>query len=95
MPMNWSGQTGTTRARWVLMAALLAVLLFGPGLVRQARLAVHQFQLDQQLAALGAERMRLLTEQERLESDPAYVEGLIRTTFKFARPGESVLAIDA
>ncbi len=80
--------------RAVIMGALLAVL-FGPGLLQMAGLSFRQWQLDRQLSALAAQRAQLTAEQERLQSDPAYVEGLIRSTFKVAQPGELVIPLDA
>jgi len=71
-----------------------AALLFGPGLYELVRLHVRQRALDRQLAALAGQQAALEEERERFASDPVYVEGLIRTTFKLARKGELVLPID-
>ena len=43
---------------------------------------------------LKAQHERLSAEQARLASDPTYVEGLIRTTFKVAQPGEYVVPLE-
>ena len=80
--------------RWSLGVGLAAVALFGPGLVEWGRLAWRQHQLDRRLAWLSAERQRLTQEQQRLEHDPGYVEGMIRTTFKWAQDGELVIPVD-
>jgi cell division protein FtsB len=69
-------------------------MLFGPSLVSSARLAWIERRLDRRLSALRAEEERLTRERERLHADPAYVEGLIRTTFKWAKPGEYVIPLD-
>ena len=83
---------GAKRAlRWSLGVGLAAVALFGPGLVEWGRLSWRQHQLDRRLARLSAERQRLTQEQQRLEHDPGYVEGMIRTTFKWAQDGELVI----
>ena len=74
---------------------LAALALFGPGAYQWARLSLAQRQLDRRLAALSVEHDRLAREQERLQSDPTYVEGLIRTTFKLAQPGELVIPLDS
>ena len=73
-----------TRAGWALPA----------GLVHLARLSLMQRKLDRRLADLSAQHDRLTQEQARLQSDPTYLEGLIRSTFKVAKPGEVVIPID-
>ena len=84
-----------TRTRWMLAAAGVGLVLFGPGLFEVVRLSLAQRRLDRRLAEVEAQRARLTAEQERLESDPSYVEGLIRSTFKMAQPGELVIPLDA
>ena len=83
-----------SRARWVGVAVLGALVLFGPGAVQQVQLLIRQRQLDRELSRLAAERARLSREETRLRSDPTYVEGLIRSTFKYARPGEYVIPLE-
>ena len=82
------------RSRWVIGLSLAVGLLFGPGLTQQAWLAMKQWRLDRRLEVLKARQERLLAEQARLQTDPTYVEGLIRTTFKVARPGEYVVPLE-
>ena len=38
---------------------------------------------------------QLAQEQVRFQLDPTYVEGLIRSTFKFAQPGEYVIPLES
>ncbi len=83
------------RTRWIVGLSLTALVLFGQGLYQWIRLSSEQRRLDRQLAELAAEHGRLLQEQTRLQSDPAYVEGLIRSTFKLAKPGEYVIPLNA
>ncbi|MBI4342610.1 MAG: septum formation initiator family protein [Candidatus Omnitrophica bacterium] len=75
-------------------AVLLGLAVFGPGAYQWGQLSLEQRRLDRQLAALTAEQERLTREQQRLESDAAYVEGLIRSTFKLSQPGELVVPLD-
>ena len=75
-----------------MLIAVAAV--FGPGLVAWIGLSWRQHALDRRLATLSAERKRLTQEQQRLETDPGYVEGLIRTTFKWAQKDELVIPLD-
>ena len=83
------------RARQVLAVSLVGLVLFGPGAYHLVRLALEQRRLDRRLATLAVQRERLTQEEKRLLSDPTYVEGLIRSTFKLARPGEYVVPLDA
>ena len=83
-----------TRTRWLLGIGLVSLVLFGPGTYELIRLSLQQYQLDRRLNALKAEHERLTKEEARLQSDPTYVEGLIRTTFKVAQPGEYVIPLD-
>ena len=69
-------------------------LLFGPNTYQLIRLYWRERQLDHRLATLSAEQDRLVKEHQRLASDPTYVEGLIRSTFKVAQPGEIVIPLD-
>lgn len=83
------------RPRGIIWIIGAAGLLFGPGLVQMARLSWEQRRLDRQLARLKTEHAQLTAEETRLRTDPAYVEGLIRTTFKYAQPGEVVVPLDS
>ena len=84
------------RTRRILAGVgLVGLMVFGPGTYQLLRLSLAQQRLDQRLAQLAAERERLTQEQQRLQSDPAYVEGLIRSTFKLAQPGEYVIPLDS
>jgi cell division protein FtsB len=75
--------------------SVAALVLFGPGAVQWLQLEWRQRRLDRQLAELQAKQQQLIAEEARLRSDPAYVEGLIRTTFKYAKPGELVIPLEA
>ena len=79
--------------RWALGVGAIGLVVFGPGAYQMVRMSLMQRQLDGQLASLSAEHERLVEEQERLHSDPTYVEGLIRTTFKVSQPGEYVIPL--
>lgn len=81
-------------SRRLIGVVLVGLVWFGPGLCDGVRMSLMQRRLDRRLAALTAERERLAREQERLTSDPGYVEGLIRSTFKMAQPGEYVIQLE-
>ena len=83
----------SARPRWALPLALFGLLVFGPGMVHLARLSLMQRALDHRLAALSVRQEQLKQEQARLQSDPTYLEGLIRSTFKVAKPGEVVIPV--
>ena len=78
---------------WLIAGGVLLLILFGPGTYQLIHLSLMQRALDLKLAALSAEHARLEQEAERLQHDPAYVEGLIRSTFKVTQPGEYVVPI--
>ncbi len=82
------------RMRRTLALGLIGLMVFGPGMVHLARLCLVQRKLDRRLADLSARQDRLKQEQERLQSDPTYLEGLVRSTFKVAKPGEYVIPLD-
>lgn len=85
----------TSRTRHRVALSLVAAVLFGPGLVQWVSLSLKQRQLDQRLARLLQEHDRLAREHEQLKANPTYVEGLIRSTFKVAQPGEYVIPLES
>ncbi|MBI2105106.1 MAG: septum formation initiator family protein [Candidatus Omnitrophica bacterium] len=89
-----SGTRDSRRRRWALWLGLIGAALFGPGLYEWSRLSFRQWQLDRQLAELNKRHEALTLERQRLESDPSYVEGLIRSTFKVAEKGELVIPLE-
>ena len=85
-----------TRTRRLILVGVVGVLvLFGPGAMHVLRLSVQQHRLDRRLAELDARHEALRQEEARLASDPTYVEGLIRTTFKWAKPDEYVIPLES
>ena len=82
------------RRQVIIAVGLLAAAVFGPGCYYWGRLALERHRLDRQLAHLDREEQRLTQEYDRLQHDPSYVEGLIRSTFKVAKPGEIVISLD-
>ncbi len=83
-----------TRTRRFIGAGLLGLLVFGPILFQLLHLTIAQWRVEREQQRLAAERERLLRERERLTSDPVYVEGLIRSTFKLAKPTEYVIPVE-
>ena len=82
------------RRRWAFWLGLTALALFGPGLYELARLSLAERRLDRRLAELAKRHDALAQERQRLESDPAYVEGLIRSTFKVVGKGELAIPLE-
>ena len=91
-PWPASQRSGLRRRWWLAFIAVTAALIL-PGLIELIRLSIAQHRLDRRLAQLRAQEQRLLAQQDRLQHDPVYVEGLIRTTFKHAKPGELVIPL--
>ena len=85
----------TRTRRFILVGAVGALVLFGPGAMHVLRLSLEQHHLDRTLAEVSVQHDALRQEQTRLQSDPTYVEGLIRTTFKWAKPDEYVIPLDS
>lgn len=79
----------------LIISSCLFVIIIGPSFVNWTKLSFEERALDRQLSELDARWESLTKEHERLESDPAYVEGLVRTTFKYGKPGEYVVKLDA
>lgn len=77
----------------MIAALIVAGALFGPGFYDLARMFIKQRQLDRELAELAMRKEQLVTEQKRLETDPGYMEALIRSTFKMSQPGEYVVPL--
>jgi cell division protein FtsB len=71
--------------------SVVAVVVFGPGLVNLLSLSWQERALDRKLRRLQEAHDELAKEHERLKSDAVYVEGLIRSTFKLAKPNELVI----
>ena len=80
--------------RLIGVSLLVGLILFGPGIWHLLDLSFQQYRLERQLAALEARQQALQLEETRLTSDQTYMEGLIRTTFKWAKPGEYVIALE-
>ena len=82
-------------ARTVRLIAIALVVIFGPGLAQWVSLSWRQHLMDRRLRELEARSQALTTEHDRLTSDPAYVEGKIRSTFKVAKPNELVVPLES
>ena len=78
----------------VVIVAVVAALALGPGAVQQAVIVCKQRKMDHKLIALQRSHEQLLREHSRLMSNPVYVEGLMRSTFKVAKRDEFVVTID-
>ncbi|HEX9780073.1 MAG TPA: hypothetical protein VGB20_02540 [bacterium] len=87
--------TEPSRRAFPWVAAFVAALLFGPGLIDVARLSAWQWKLDRRLRALDTEHATLTALSERLRHDDVFIEGEIRSTFKVAKPDELVVPLAA
>ena len=81
------------QTRLIKMGALIAALVIGPGAAQLAWLSWRQHRLARQQRRLETLYQQLAQEQRRLTHDPVYVEGLIRSTFKVAKPDELVVPL--
>ena len=89
-PPNRLNPRLSPRARLLLVAA---ALILGPTLMQLAIMYWNDWRLSRQLQRRQASYESLKREQERLRTDPVYVEGLTRSTFKVAQPGELVVPL--
>ncbi len=80
------------RTPW-LVGLLLGAVACGPGLFSLAWFSWKEHEMARQVRALTRQHDELAQEHERLTADPVYVEGLARSTFKLAKPGELVIPI--
>ena len=83
-----------SRASWLLGLSAAGAIVFGPGLVQQLQMSLRQRAVDREVKQLEAAHQALLEERRRLTSDPAYVEDLVRSTFKVSKPGELVVPLE-
>ena len=81
------------RSQLLALSIILAVAL-GPGLAHQLWIAWHTRQSDRRIDQLQETTTVLQTEQQRLQHDPVYLEGVIRSTFKVSKPNEVVVPLD-
>lgn len=81
--------------RWIIAIGILAAALVGRSGVEYVRLSLKERRLNQQLDWVQSQHEDLLKRRERFQNDPAYVEGLIRTTFKQARKDEYVIPLNS
>ena len=72
----------------------LCAVSFGPGMIQLSRMSWQRYELQHRLHALQAQQQELTAEQQQLMSNPVYVEGLIRSTFKVAQPDELVVPLN-
>ena len=78
-----------------MLGVVLAVLLawgavFRPVLEDKASLEAKKAELEAKVADLESQLKELRENQERLESDPRFVEKVAREDLGYAKPGEMV-----
>ena len=83
------------KARRLGLSLIVLAVLVGPGLCHLVCLSWWRHTLQRKQHALETAHQELARERERLTSDSTYVEGLIRATFKLAKPGELVVPLDS
>ena len=80
-----------SRRRWLLGFGAVLLVAVGPLLWQLLQLTWTRHAQQRRLQQLKAFHQQLTEERGRLTEDPVYVEGLIRSTFKVAKPGELVI----
>ena len=83
--------------RWIVVAVVALVLLnfiFGrTGVITLVRLRQETASLREQIVEKEYVRDSLLIVEERLKSDPDYIERVVREELGYCLPGETVLKI--
>jgi len=69
--------------------------LLGRSAIDYVRLSFQERRLNRQLERVQSRHEDLIKRRERFQSDPAYVEGLIRSTFRQARKDEYVISLSS
>lgn len=96
---SWLSRVLSLLVRLVVLGILLVVFLVCRELGEKARAksvdqAAHEAELSRTKAA-AEEQLRLQKErEERLLTDPGYVESVARDELGLARPGETVILLD-
>jgi len=83
------------RTRWIVAVGILAAALVGRSTAEYVRLSLQEKHLNRQLDQIQSQHDDLIKRRKRFQNDPAYVEGLIRTTFKQARKDEYVIPLSS
>lgn len=78
------------RYLWLLM---LCAVVFLPDAWHAWQLRNTRVEVDQRLESMDSEFKKYQEQKHRLLSDETYIEGLVRSTFKLARPDEVVIPI--
>ncbi len=84
--------------KWVrryLWLVILCAVIFGPDAWHSVQMHFQERRVDQRLAVLDADFEHYQQEKERLTEDDTYIEGMIRSTFKYSRPNEVVIPLKA
>ena len=74
-----------------LVISLGLFLIFLPGYSKRQELAAKNERLQRRIKELEEENRRFLVEEERLRTDPAYVEKIARDDMGMARKGEIII----
>lgn len=81
----------------IIVLSVLGLILLGvifiPGYLRIKRLARQNRELERQIKEIKQANRRLEEEQEKLESDPVYLEKVLREKLGLAKEGEIVYKV--
>ena len=74
----------------VLLLAGIVVRLFMPLIDRQKELRARQEELRKDIQRSGEQLRMLKLKQEKLQTDPRFIEKIAREDLGYAKPGETV-----
>ncbi len=93
-PLSWKDKA-VIGAGVVLLALCAVSAVFGSGgVINLRRLQAQQLQAEAQAFALGERNARLREHLQKLESDNAYLEKVVRERLGWVKPGELVYRVD-
>ncbi len=81
-------------AFWLFVIALFILLVFLPSYTKMQDLKDKNIQYREQIEELKQERVNLLEERKRLETDPEYLEKIAREKMGLIRKGEVIYKIE-
>jgi cell division protein FtsB len=83
------------RLGWKIgIAAAVLFVIFLPGITRYTQLKARQARLDSGIEKLRVDEAGLRKEQDKLQSDPTYIEKVVRDKLQVANEGETIVRIN-
>lgn len=80
---------------WVIfLASALLIMIFLPGISRYHQLKARKAKLDERIEKLKKLEADLRQQQEKLKSDPTYIEKVAREKLQVTKKGETIVRVE-